>query len=150
MNDPLLRILHLTSFDDLVLRGNMNTTVWRPCQACSPGPESARPRLPIPDLPRTQESPLEKHLYRSFPALISRPFSTHIATMILRSIATLVSLLALSNAHNINLKAHSRECFHETLHKGDKMTVTFQVGDREFGGSGNLDVDFWVRKEQHQ
>lgn len=70
--------------------------------------------------------------------------------MILRSIATLVSLLALSNAHNINLKAHSRECFHETLHKGDKMTVTFQVGDREFGGSGNLDVDFWVRKEQHQ
>ena len=24
------------------------------------------------------------------------------------------------------------------------MTVTFQVGDREFGGSGNLDVDFWV------
>lgn len=25
------------------------------------------------------------------------------------------------------------------------MTVTFQVGDREFGGAGNLDVDFWVR-----
>jgi len=24
------------------------------------------------------------------------------------------------------------------------MTVTFQVGDREFGGSGNIDVDFWV------
>lgn len=24
------------------------------------------------------------------------------------------------------------------------MTVTFQVGDREFGHSGNLDVDFWV------
>ena len=45
---------------------------------------------------------------------------------------------------NIQLRAHSRECFHETLHKDDKMTVTFQVGDREFGGSGNLDVDFWV------
>ena len=42
------------------------------------------------------------------------------------------------------MKAHSRECFHETLHKDDKMTVTFQVGDREFGGSGNLDIDFWV------
>jgi hypothetical protein len=25
------------------------------------------------------------------------------------------------------------------------MTVTFQVGDREFGGSGNLEIDFWVR-----
>jgi hypothetical protein len=47
--------------------------------------------------------------------------------------------------HNIQLKAHSRECFHETLHKDDKMTVTFQVGDREFGGSGNLEIDFWVR-----
>lgn len=55
-----------------------------------------------------------------------------------------LSLLALSNAHNIQLKAHSRECFHEMLHKDDKMTVTFQVGDREFGGSGNLDIDFWV------
>lgn len=25
------------------------------------------------------------------------------------------------------------------------MTVSFQVGDREFGGAGNLEVDFWVR-----
>lgn len=24
------------------------------------------------------------------------------------------------------------------------MTVTFQVGDREFGGAGNLEMDFWV------
>ena len=24
------------------------------------------------------------------------------------------------------------------------MTVSFQVGDREFGHSGNLDIDFWV------
>lgn len=47
--------------------------------------------------------------------------------------------------HNILLKAHTRECFHEDLHKDDKMTVTFQVGDREFGGSGNLQIDFWVR-----
>lgn len=48
-------------------------------------------------------------------------------------------------AHNIQLKAHSRECFHETLHKDDRMSISFQVGDREFGGSGNLDIDFWVR-----
>lgn len=49
-----------------------------------------------------------------------------------------------STAHNIQLKAHSRECFHEELHRDDKMTVTFQVGDREFGGAGNLDIDFYV------
>ena len=49
-----------------------------------------------------------------------------------------------SAAHNIQLKAHSHECFHEELHKDDKMTVTFQVGDREFGGAGNLDLDFYV------
>ena len=58
--------------------------------------------------------------------------------------AVLCGLVALSSAHNIQLKAHSRECFHEQLHADDRMTVTFQVGDREFGGSGNLDVDFWV------
>ena len=54
-------------------------------------------------------------------------------------------LFSFSMAHNIQMKAHSRECFHEALHKDDKMTVTFQVGDREFGGSGNIDIDFWVR-----
>ncbi|EMD01314.1 hypothetical protein BAUCODRAFT_60789 [Baudoinia panamericana UAMH 10762] len=58
---------------------------------------------------------------------------------------TLTALPRLGYAHNIQMKAHSRECFHEELHKEDKMTVTFQVGDREFGGSGNLDIDFWVQ-----
>jgi hypothetical protein len=52
--------------------------------------------------------------------------------------------LSLAAAHNIQLKSYMRECFHESLHKDDKMTVTFQVGDREFGGSGNLEIDFWV------
>jgi hypothetical protein len=47
-------------------------------------------------------------------------------------------------AHNIVLPARGVECFHENLHKDDKMTVTFQVGDREFGSAGNLDIDFWV------
>lgn len=55
------------------------------------------------------------------------------------------SLLGAAAAHNIQLPAHGRECFHENLHREDKMTVTFQVGDREFGGAGNLDIDFWVR-----
>jgi len=59
-----------------------------------------------------------------------------------------VLLLALlsctAHAHNIALPAHGRECFHETLRRDDKMTVTFQVGDREFGSAGNLDVNFWI------
>ncbi|KAI9676969.1 MAG: p24 complex component [Caeruleum heppii] len=54
-------------------------------------------------------------------------------------------LFPTAHAHNIQLGAHSSECFHEQLHKGDKMTVTFQVGDREFGGSGNLDIDFSIQ-----
>lgn len=65
--------------------------------------------------------------------------------MRLGTIAAFVGLIGASLAHNIQLKAHTRECFHEELHKDDKMTVTFQVGDREFGGSGNLDIDFYVR-----
>ncbi|KPI42164.1 Endosomal protein P24B [Cyphellophora attinorum] len=60
------------------------------------------------------------------------------------SLLATATLLGASLAHNIQLKAHSRECFHEELHAGDKMTVTFQVGDREFGGSGNLDIDFYI------
>ena len=59
-------------------------------------------------------------------------------------LAAASGLLSLTSAHNIQMKAHQRECFHEQLHKDDKMTVTFQVGDREFGGSGNLEIDFWV------
>jgi hypothetical protein len=59
-------------------------------------------------------------------------------------VVALTSFLATTKAHNIQLGAHSRECFHEELHKDDKMTVTFQVGDREFGGAGNLEIDFWV------
>tara|TARA_R110002003_G_scaffold58_12_gene5204 strand:+ start:3268 stop:3561 length:294 start_codon:yes stop_codon:yes gene_type:complete len=76
---------------------------------------------------------------------------TTTATMLFHSFALLAaasSLFSLTAAHNIQMKAHQRECFHESLHKDDKMTVTFQVGDREFGGSGNLEIDFWVRQLQ--
>lgn len=58
-------------------------------------------------------------------------------------------LLGAATAHNIQLSAHGRECFHESLHKDDKMTVTFQVGDREFGSAGNLDIDFWVNTSRY-
>ena len=56
----------------------------------------------------------------------------------------LLGWITTTAAHNIQLKSHSRECFHETLRKDDKMSVTFQVADREFGGSGNIEIDFWV------
>lgn len=59
-------------------------------------------------------------------------------------LAALCALLTLTSAHNIQLRAHSQECFIENLHKEDRMVVTFQVGDREFGGSGNLEIDFYV------
>lgn len=56
-----------------------------------------------------------------------------------------IALAGIALGHNIQMGPHSRECFHEQLHRDDKMTVSFQVGDREFGGAGNLEVDFWVR-----
>jgi hypothetical protein len=63
---------------------------------------------------------------------------------VFNSLLVLLSCAVVAFAHNMQLRAHSRECFHEMLHADDRMTVTFQVGDREFGGSGNLDLDFWV------
>ena len=64
--------------------------------------------------------------------------------MHLISAIALLGSLSTVLSHNIQMGAHKKECFHEQLHKDDKMTVTFQVGDREFGGAGNLEVDFWV------
>ncbi|MCJ1452926.1 p24 complex component [Mycoblastus sanguinarius] len=64
--------------------------------------------------------------------------------MLLPFCVAFLGFLSTALAHNIQMGAHSRECFHEVLHKDDKMTVTFQVGDREFGGAGNLEIDFWI------
>ncbi|KAI1263074.1 emp24/gp25L/p24 family/GOLD-domain-containing protein [Xylariaceae sp. FL1019] len=67
--------------------------------------------------------------------------------------ATLLAAAGLFSAvvgHNIQLPGHGRECFHEELHKDDVMTVTFQVGDREFGSAGNLDIDFWIKAPNGQ
>lgn len=66
----------------------------------------------------------------------------------MRLFATLTAAAAVIGtvaAHSIALHPHSRECFHENLHRDDKMTVSYQVGDREFGSAGNLEIDFWVR-----
>jgi len=80
--------------------------------------------------------------------LNSTPITKQISQLstIMRSIFVLLAAAAASvvSAHNVQLAPHSRECFHEDLHKDDQMSVSFQVGDREFGHSGNLDIDFWV------
>ncbi|KAI9670685.1 MAG: p24 complex component [Alyxoria varia] len=68
--------------------------------------------------------------------------SSPLSTMLKLALGLL--LVALCGAHNIQMKAHTQECFHEQLHKDDKMTVSFQVGDREFYSSGNLDIDFYI------
>lgn len=61
-------------------------------------------------------------------------------------LATLAFMLAplMALAHTVPLKKHSRECFHEDLHKDDTMTVSFQVGERLATQGGNLDIMFWV------
>lgn len=60
-------------------------------------------------------------------------------------LVTVLGWIGAVTAHNIQLRANTEECFYEVLHRDDKMTVTFQVADREFGGSGNLEIDFFVR-----
>ena len=96
-------------------------------------------------LSQTRSIPLCLLLYlltgRCDPFAVSATMYISLSTLALLG-ASLLPLAAF--AHNIQLTAHSRECFHEVLHKDDKMTVTFQVGDREFGGAGNLELDFWV------
>ncbi|EER28013.1 p24 complex component [Coccidioides posadasii str. Silveira] len=59
-------------------------------------------------------------------------------------LVVILGWIGVVSSHNILLRAHSRECFFEQLRSGDQMTVTFQTGDREFGGSDNLDINFWI------
>ena len=97
-------------------------------------------------MPRCQLSQTKSDLCP--PLLLFRSTKQNPFKMKANFLSTSVALVALATstiAHNIQMGAHSRECFHEQLHKDDKMTVTFQVGDREFGGAGNLEIDFWVR-----
>ena len=77
--------------------------------------------------------------------LVSTSITMYISSLLQICFLALASLLPRVTAHNIQLGAHSRECFHEQLHKDDKMTVTFQVGDREFGGAVNFEIYLWER-----
>lgn len=108
------------------------------------------------ELPNTVQQYLDYNLSLSvsapglfLPSITLDAHSSHSHDFAMRlgaaaTVAAFAGWLGLGLAHNIQLKAHTRECFHEELHKDDKMTVTFQVGDREFGGAANLDIDFYV------
>ncbi len=55
----------------------------------------------------------------------------------------MLGLVGLASCHNILLLPHARECYHEIIHKDDKMAVSYQVGDRG-GYTGELDIEFWI------
>ena len=63
----------------------------------------------------------------------------------MRAILPLLSLSTVAQALYFFIDGTQPKCFFEDLHKGDRMTVTFQVADREFGRAGDLHIDFWVR-----
>ena len=54
-------------------------------------------------------------------------------------IAALILGIQQTVAYTIVVKAGVKECFYEDLHKDDRMTITFQVGE-----GGHLDIDFTV------
>ncbi|KAI9323315.1 emp24/gp25L/p24 family/GOLD-domain-containing protein [Dichotomocladium elegans] len=55
----------------------------------------------------------------------------------------LAFLASLANAISVDIPAHGRQCFYEELAVGDKMTLSYQVGE-----GGNLDIDFWISDPQ--
>ena len=94
--------------------------------------------------PRVLQEPLFFYILSPSRPSLRRPHTRIMRFGRAAAYAAFAGWIGAGLAHNIALKAHTRECFHEELHKDDKMTVTFQVGDREFGGAGNLEIDFYV------
>lgn len=125
--------------------GRPGLSRFQPHQKSKAAPSCSDIRLETTTAPRTPKDTIGNNCQFSSITLQSWSPSLIIHEMRFSSVLALGGLLASALAHNIQLAAHSRECFHEQLHKDDRMTVTFQVGDREFQQAGNLDVDFWVR-----
>ncbi|RUP44958.1 hypothetical protein BC936DRAFT_148795 [Jimgerdemannia flammicorona] len=65
--------------------------------------------------------------------------STRTRSLCLLVCLLLACLLHCATAATVVVPAHAKECFFEELKQGDRMTITFQVGE-----GGNLDIDFWV------
>lgn len=56
----------------------------------------------------------------------------------------------LASAHNVLLPPYGKQCFFENLKQGDKLAVSFQVGDRNPQGTEQLNCDFWIMNPQGQ
>lgn len=54
-------------------------------------------------------------------------------------LVSLSSLIQPTLSHSISIPPHARECFHEQLHREDRMTVNFQT---DVGG--NQQINFWL------
>ncbi|KAI8382307.1 emp24/gp25L/p24 family/GOLD-domain-containing protein [Blakeslea trispora] len=59
-------------------------------------------------------------------------------------VVALVCLLKTALAVNIDIPAHENECFYEELNYGDRLSLTYQVGE-----GGDYDIDFWVSDPQN-
>ncbi|CCG82900.1 Endosomal protein P24B [Taphrina deformans PYCC 5710] len=60
-------------------------------------------------------------------------------SVVLSLFLSLSSLIQPITSHSITIPPHARECFHEQLHKEDRMTVNFQT---DVGG--NQQINFWL------
>lgn len=87
---------------------------------------------------RRNTTKIERQTFFIFHANPERLMSTRAAACLFL-VLLLACLLHTAHPASINIPAHGKECFFEELNKGDRMTITFQVGE-----GGNLDVDFWV------
>ncbi|KAI8363794.1 emp24/gp25L/p24 family/GOLD-domain-containing protein [Choanephora cucurbitarum] len=56
------------------------------------------------------------------------------------SLACIVLWLQVMYAMYIDIQPGTVECFYENLEMGEKLTVSYEVGE-----GGNLDIDFWVK-----
>ncbi|ORZ13956.1 emp24/gp25L/p24 family/GOLD-domain-containing protein [Absidia repens] len=55
-------------------------------------------------------------------------------------LAVVLCILKVINALSVDIQPHSEECFFEDMDIGDKLTVSYQVGE-----GGNLDIDFMIK-----
>ncbi|CAO3614930.1 unnamed protein product [Mucor fragilis] len=59
---------------------------------------------------------------------------------LLLGLATLLLLIQYACSMSTIIKPGEVQCYHEELEVGEKITVSYQVGD-----GGNLDIDFWFQ-----
>ncbi|KAI8849035.1 emp24/gp25L/p24 family/GOLD-domain-containing protein [Chytridium lagenaria] len=62
-----------------------------------------------------------------------------VALSLLLALLLQCSSVAATNAFQIRVQPHMKECFHEHLEVGQALDIAFQVYD-----GGQLDIDFWI------